>query len=75
MPNIQRSQILMYGDNICKVNGVFDDEVIAIAKNENMKELRKISHAWRANKRSGKIEAISASGISCEQDCFGDECD
>jgi hypothetical protein len=75
IPKLQSSEVFMYGHYVCKMNGEFDDEIIAIAKNEEIKELKKIVKSWRVNKLSEKFESISVRGISCEQDCVGAECD
>ena len=58
----------------CKLNNIRDSEIIAVAKMENVRELRTIIKAWRANRQGGKFESISVSNLSCEQECVGDEC-
>jgi hypothetical protein len=71
---INKSEKLMYGSNVCKLNGNLDSEILAIAKDEEVQELVHIIKAWRANAISGKFEEISIAGISCEQECVGDGC-
>lgn len=74
-PSIKKSEKLMYGMNVCKLKGNFDNEILAIAKDEEVQELVHIIKAWRANTVNGKFEEISVAGISCEQECVGDGCD
>jgi hypothetical protein len=73
-PVIKKSEKLMYGKNVCKFNGNFDNEILAIAKDEEVHELANIVKAWRANTANGKFEEISVTGILCEQECVGNEC-
>lgn len=74
-PVIKSSEQLMYGMNVCKFKGKFDNEIIAIAKYEEVHELVNIIKAWRANTAKGKFEEILITGITCQQDCVGGECD
>jgi hypothetical protein len=73
IPMLQPSKRLMWGD--CKLNGIHNSEILAVAKQEDIKELKTIFKAWRANKQSGKFEPMSVENVSCEQECVGDECD
>ncbi len=74
-PSLENAERLMYGTRVCKLKGNFDNEIVAIAKDEEVRELVHIVKAWRANAANGKFEEISAMGISCEQECVGTECD
>ncbi|BAZ40698.1 hypothetical protein NIES4101_66590 [Calothrix sp. NIES-4101] len=69
LPKINASQYLGGWD--CGRNGKKDPEIVAIVKNENSEYLRNTSRAWRANRKSGKFEAISTSGIFCINQGWG----
>jgi len=59
-------QILM-----CRLNGVSDNEIIAIAVWESDKEFfDKIIRAWRADTEAGKIKEIDTEGVDCENAGF-----
>ena len=75
IPALKKSERLMHGMNVCKMNGNFDHEIIAIAKDEEVRELTNIVKAWRANTVNEKYEEMSIAGITCEQECVGSECD
>jgi hypothetical protein len=73
-PAVNSSERLMYGKDVCKFNGQYDNEIVAIVKDEEVHDLSNIVKAWRANIAKGKFEEISHAGITCEQFCIGDEC-
>jgi hypothetical protein len=75
IPALRKSERMMHGMHICKMKGNFDNEILAIAKDEDVQELTNIVKAWRANAAKGKFEEISIAGITCEQECVGNECD
>jgi hypothetical protein len=55
----------------CKLKGVADPELIALVKYEDKEIWRNIRQAWRANRRTRKIEVIPPTNIVCNNPGWG----
>ncbi len=55
----------------CSFKGVSDPELIAVVKYEDKEILRNIRQAWRANRRTRKIEQIPPKNIVCQNPGWG----
>ncbi|MFB2891337.1 hypothetical protein ACE1CI_00165 [Aerosakkonemataceae cyanobacterium BLCC-F50] len=55
----------------CKLKGVSDPELIALVKYEDKEILTNIRRAWRANRRTRKIEEIPPKNIVCQNPAWG----
>ena len=57
----------------CKQGGKYDEEILAMGEFKKREVLlSKLSHAWRANRSTGKLEEISPERITYER-LVGDE--
>ncbi|MGG6263321.1 hypothetical protein ACQ4M3_41105 [Leptolyngbya sp. AN03gr2] len=63
LPTFPKSQALHFA--FCRLNGVNDREIFAIAEATDDDIRTNIVQAWRANTKTEKIEPISTKGISC----------
>jgi hypothetical protein len=65
LPTFPRSQELHYA--FCRLNGVNDREIFAIAEATNDDIRTTIHRAWRANTKTEKVETITTKGVVCPQ--------
>ncbi|MBN8564606.1 MAG: hypothetical protein J0L70_29160 [Leptolyngbya sp. UWPOB_LEPTO1] len=65
LPTFPRSQELHYA--FCRLDGVNDREIFAIAEATHDDIRTTIYRAWRANTKTEKIEPISTKGVACPQ--------
>jgi hypothetical protein len=56
---------------MCRLNEKHDSQIIALVKTNNSEYFKTIYKAWRANKKTGRFEAISTKGIDCLNDGYG----
>jgi len=49
----------------CRINKANDCEIIGLVKNTGKEKYTLLLKAWRANRKTNKIEKISVKGISC----------
>lgn len=71
LPPIKPNEIVvMLG---CKQGGKYDEAIVAVGDfKEREVLLSNLSHVWRANRSTGKLEVISPEGITCERMIGGD---
>jgi hypothetical protein len=62
--------IMMTG---CLINKKADPELIGIAKYAEKEMYTNLSKAWRANRKTNKIEEISVKGLSCVDNGYSDD--
>jgi len=65
LPVISQSDMLAFGQGECQLNGIYDPELVIIAKREITGRLTDIKKAWRANRRAERFEVLPTTGIDC----------
>lgn len=65
LPSISQNDMLAFGRNECRLNGVYDAELIVIAEKEITGHLTEIKKVWRANRRTERFEELPSVGIDC----------
>ena len=65
LPVIGPNDILAFGQAECRLNGIFDPELVVIARIELTGHLTDIKKAWRANRITERFEELPTTGIDC----------
>ena len=76
LPRIGDDEVLVCGGvplSPCKIEGISDPEIFAIAKYEDKEFFTTIKRAWRANRQLERFEEISSNGIICSNEGYGVE--
>lgn len=66
--NINKAETILIAT--CKVSNKNDSEVFALAEHGVKGNYKTVLKAWRANKKTGKIESIPVNRISCIDDDY-----
>jgi hypothetical protein len=67
---LSKNQYISYGN--CRIDGKPDSEIIAIyVFKDDVEFYNNVPQAWRANRKTGKIEKISTTGIDCINEGYG----
>ena len=64
VPPLRRDELLVL--SVCKLNGVRDVDIVAIARRQDRAELGRIRAAWRATGWQATLEQLPVEGIACE---------
>lgn len=64
LPPFSKSQRIAF--RFCRLNGKVDRAIAAIVEMTETEYYTQISHAWRVNTQTGKIEAMSTHGVDCK---------
>ena len=65
VPPIRKNQALVF--SFCSAGGQYDKEIIAVADfRPSERRYRRVSLAWRADRRTEKFKGISTGGVKCE---------
>jgi hypothetical protein len=70
LPQISQSQSVL-GYRFCLRNGKEDLNLVTIVETADTQYWTAIHQAWRANRATGKFEAISTKGIVCQNPGWG----
>jgi hypothetical protein len=70
LPRLPRKQVLAYYG--CLLNNRADNEIAAVLDYEpGVEYFTRARRAWRANRLTGKFEAMPSKGIKCENLGYG----
>ncbi len=70
LPRTRRHESLIYSS--CFSGGKPDREIVAVVDHRpDVEFFTRVSRAWRANRATGKFEAIPTKGIKCENAGYG----
>ncbi|WP_243385051.1 hypothetical protein [Geothrix alkalitolerans] len=64
------SQYFVFGEGMCKRNGVFDPEIICLVR-PSSDEFQPAVKAWRINRRLKRFEPISPKGVEGKNEGYG----
>jgi len=66
VPPLRRDELLLL--SVCRLNGVRDVDIVAIARREDRAELSRVRAAWRATGWQATLEQLPVEGITCEHE-------
>ena len=69
LPPFSKSQMIAF--RFCRLNGKVDREITAIVEMTETEYYTQVSHAWRVNTQTGKIEVMSTHGVDCQNQGWG----
>ena len=69
LPELEDDELLVLSN--CRRDGVFDPELMAVAKYEDAEEYRDVRRVWRADRQARAFREISSAGVVCINEGYG----
>jgi hypothetical protein len=70
LPPLGAGETVLYG-GLCRIDGVPDPEIVAVAVEGDEELLTTIRFAWRADRALERFEAVATAGVACENEGYG----